>query len=201
MPNIQIYNKGNVVYQPSVPVTDEERPYLPDNYAWDDFVVPELSSRVGGTAPNFIEYRDGIFADQFAVGEEVHTSMQMPHRWQPGSSILLHVHLALPVAADGTDNVKFQCIYEKADLNTVGTVDTIVKEIAVTGGSQYEEFYLEFPAISMTGLQESAILLMKISRIDASGDEYGNDIVVKSIDAHYRAEKLGTAQDTPPFTP
>jgi hypothetical protein len=140
----------------------------------------------------------------FAVNDEVHGEIQMPHRWKPGTTIYPHVHFALDNTAPGaSDNVRWGLSYSVGGGH--GTVfpapgAEVFAEQSVGGDAAYTEYLLSFPTISMSGKVESTMVVIMLRRVAATSNEYGDSVAFLHCDFHCEINAMGTHQESPPFT-
>jgi hypothetical protein len=173
--------------------------------AWDDEPTSGAIIRPGAVAPTEKDYL-GVRHLHFDVGAEASVSMQLKHRWKAGTTVYPHIHIGLAVAAGTPARIQFRFTGYKSAVGYIGTAwgPTDV-EIIVSGFAQYYECIITAGALDMSVYpQESAIVGMKVKRIAATANEYNggtDDVALLSADSHFENEKLGTAQETPPFTP
>lgn len=204
--------KGGL-YTPSVRnVNLHGRPVL-TNVAWDDFVVVGAALRDrGAQVPGWEQAMGlGIWAWHFdwtvAQAEELHFSMQLPHGWVPGSTIYFHTHYALPAAGGGAGQEMVQWGLDYAIASIDGAYPAAAVNVTSTARDVQNEpirqhLLDDIPAagVAMAGHTESCVLLGRVYRPTNIGNDYQNDVILLSMDAHIEINSLGTHEIAPPFT-
>jgi hypothetical protein len=186
--------------------THQGHPVL-SNPVWDDYRIGASVIQIGpANQPSWDVFIGSIRMPAFAVNEEVFFDIQLPHDWKPGSQIRPHVHWAPNGAVvANNDQVKWAIEYEITDMDEVyGGTATITGEetMAVPGIVQKHHFLTEIGApLSMTGFEESCVMICRLYRTAASAQEYAGDAVLLSFDLHYQKEKQGTYNYEPPWGP
>jgi hypothetical protein len=193
------------LFNPSVRVTGAARVHAALS-SWDDSQVPGFASRVGGVAPQFAAFRASLlYTYQFNVNDYVTGSIQLPHGYIPGTSLHPHVHYCLDNTAPGAiANVQWELTYAlSAGIGAAFPAPgaPIVIETNSGGGVAYQEVFADLPTIAFAAGVESAIILVALRRIAASANEYGDVVHLLSWDIHFEKNKLGSAQELPPYTP
>lgn len=133
----------------------------------------------------------------FAAGADklIAGVFQLPHGWAAGSAITPHIHVLCTTAS--TNVSKWRLDYKAVNINGVlaadygaGMYTTGEVQTFTNPNSVRKHVVFSFPAITMTGLTESAIVVWKMTRLAADNTDLG-DIVLLEFDVHYKVEKLG----------
>lgn len=128
-------------------------------------------------------------ADRIIAG-----NFQMPHAWKAGSSISPHLHLMFPTA--NTNVSKWRLDYTIANINgnfSAGNYGTYTSATVVTvtnPNNAQKHGIFSLGAITMTGFTESAVVMWKVTRLDADNTD-ASTIVLLDFDVHYQVEKFG----------
>jgi hypothetical protein len=177
---------------------------------WDDIQIPGYSLRLGASAPTFASWatHSPIYAYFFAAGsdEEVHGSIQMPHRWA-GTSIEFHVHWFPEATADGApaNQAVVWCIdYTWADYGVVfpGTTTAQCGSTPAPNDANVviDKHYITAVATVAPGTGAdggSSVFYFRLYRdANAGGDTYESRAGLLSADAHFESNKLGSNTQT-----
>lgn len=173
---------------------------------WDDYVT-DLSSAAKGASspPAFNEWRTGLRANQFAVGDEVWASIHIRHDWKPGTNVYPHIHW-LTNAATPAGSAVWQLDYSIAKRNDVTpqafpAPTTLTLTQAMT--TQYGHMVVEasdLQAIDGTTLEVDCLIEFRVKRI-TDGGAGGDGLAVfgLQLDCHYQKDRLGTIGKAPDF--
>lgn len=158
---------------------------------WDDSQAPALSLRVGGTAPTFDALVGSVWTYFFASGEEMHGSIQLSHKYIPGSALRPHVHFTFKTAPTVGETVEWGLELIAADVFATfpGASTTTTALYTITASNQLKHILLSLPEISGTGLDRSSILLFRLFR---SGGSSSVEPALLSFDMHFQQGSYGT---------
>jgi hypothetical protein len=172
-------------------------------YVWDDLVSDGILVAAGVGLPPLQVYRGSIEIRHWAVNDQGNLNFHFKHRYVPGTPACVHIHGKLRTGTIATTAlIKFELEYIKGQTGSVDAAPvTVSKEFDISNLAQFTEVLLEFDQIAMAGYVESSNLTVRIKRIAASADEYGDLLAIPEIDCHIQQNKLGTRQELPPFTP
>lgn len=178
---------------------------------WEDMQVPGFAVRVGGTAPTFASWatHTPLYAYFFQAtnDEEVHGSIQMPHRWA-GTPIEFHVHWFPEATADGApanQKVRWCIDYTWAEYG-VAFPATTTAQCSVTHGPAdanvvVDRMYITEVATINPGTgadQASSVLYFRLYRdANDAADNYEGRAGLLSVDAHFESNKLGSNTQSP----
>ena len=179
-------------------------PFLGQDHMWDDMRVPVTSTKRGGSKdPDFSKFLDdgdgsqGVFAEAFdaATEEELYFSAQLPHTYQEGSDIEVHIHWA--PSDSGSGNVVWGLEYAWKSIDGTYGNTTIIEATLSSGGIAKKHLLGELSAaISGTGQKISSMLVCRVFRKAADdADTYSSDAFLLEIDFHLKVNTLGSRQE------
>lgn len=120
----------------------------------------------------------------------------VPGRWDGASDIIFHVLVCLSDAEDAGDTFKFQFSWNQAGETDVVPVTThdAVDEITVVDGTQYATYGLDFTIDYNADAGDVIVAHDDISgrlrRVDSTGTEVDNEIIVLDWHTHYTVDKM-----------
>ncbi len=172
---------------------------------FDDLSIPVFSTSSGSSQPPSIaKLKDngsasqGVFTYSFSASteQELYFTVQMPHAWKEGSTIMPHVHWAAATDLSG-NKVRWGLEYTWVNVASVyGTTTIIYGEdpIAANGAvTAYEHAITDLGGITATGKTLSSILVCRIFRDATAGtDNYASAAFMLSIDFHFERDALGS---------
>jgi hypothetical protein len=151
------------------------------------------------SAPGVVTFTDSAAADTgiatrgFAVDEHLSWVLEYNHQCVTDGNLIFHLHIQGDTAPTGTDKIQFQIDYTIThDDETCAAVTTITKEIDFD--TQYEQVAVVFATLSGIGLAIGDQIKVKLTRIDASADEYGGEAKLCTFGAHVQVDTLGSRQ-------
>ena len=164
---------------------------------WDDLRFPASAIRLpGANAPTVTAYKGGqVLAFVDNADNFIYVIAQLPHAWEEGTDISVHLHWTPQVAggAAGVENVKWDLTHSWA--NEQGTFPGEAA-ITVTRDVQNDavdtHLVTTFADISATGKTFSSILILSLKRDTGVANNYGSDAFLVEIDIHYKRNRLGT---------
>lgn len=172
---------------------------------WDDLQIPGFALRVGGTAPTFASWATHaplyVYFFGASTDEEVHGSIQMPHRWA-GTAIKFHVHWFPEATADGApanQAVRWCINYTWAEYGTA--FPAVSNSCSVTHGPADANVVIDRMYITnvadispgTTADQASSVLYFRLYRdANDAADTYEGRAGLLSVDAHFESNKLGS---------
>ena len=170
---------------------------------WDDLRFPASSIRLpGANAPTVTAYKGGqVLAFVDNADNFVYFMAQLPHTWEEGTDIDIHLHWTPQVAGGGVgaENVKWDLTHSWANEQGIFPVETA---ITVTRDVQDDlidtHLVTSFATISGTGKTFSSMLILSLKRDTGVANNYGSDAFLVEIDIHYKRNRLGTYETNPP---
>lgn len=173
-----------------------------NEYFWKDMTADLNSRGVGATAPNWAVLRDGIYASQFAKGDEVWITFHPNHDVIPGEKFYPHIHWATNSTTD-TGTVVWVVEYtiaEGFDTDAFPATTSIEMTYTFTENKQYQHLITECSdAQAVTMPDVDSLILMRIYRKDDAADTFAGNVFGLTVDIHYRAGKFGTKGKRPDF--
>jgi hypothetical protein len=193
----------------------KEGSYILTTGLWDD--VPCRAAQAGGTSALTQEaYRDSVFQAYFFQHNQddtLHLEWQMPHTWDPTTSVKPHIHIIPMVNPAAAQNIRFTGKYVWSQVGAETPADaswtpfTVDHEVGTA--DQFKQAVVALATVAPpTTPKESNILLMWLRRPGSSdaADTYDTakvlgtaqaNVMVVSIDTHFQKVKLGTVPEIP----
>lgn len=177
--------------------------YLTPAYTWDDLGVSLTTAKPGATRqPGFEKFKDdgagstGVYAWHFdgSAVEELFFERQLPHAIrQLQGELRPHIHWSPKTTSAG--NVRWGLEYTGVSpLGVFGNTTIIYAEDAAEAHSTHQ--IAQFPAIDATTLAISSVLVCRLFRDAAHGnDTYAPDAVATSFDFHIELDGRGSEQE------
>jgi hypothetical protein len=182
---------------------------------WDD--VPCRAGQAGGISALTLEdYRDTDFKAYFFRHNQddiLYLEWQMPHSWDPATSVRPHVHIIPMVNPASSEVIRFSGKYAWSQAGVALPADVSWTPFAVSHTVETtDEFKQAVVALATvappSNPKESNILLMWVMRAGLSdgADTYKTskvlgtgaaNVMVASLDAHYQKVKFGTVAEIP----
>lgn len=187
-------NRRGVESEPTLATTAAtDESITPQDARWDDSQFPAIELRVGGTAPTFAAFRDGIYALFFATGEEAHGSLQLTHQYITGSTLRPHIHFSFVTSPTAADTVIWGLEYSICSVNGVfGASTTVTTTYTAAGSEAFKHCVASFGDLAGTNLRESAIMVFRVFR---SGGTSAQEPALLSFDVHYQKGNFGTVTE------
>jgi len=177
---------------------------IDSNEPWDDIQVNVLASRRGVNPPNDNRTYDyGIaggvefLCSGFDVDEGVDITLQTSHQMKLNSMLDLHIHYVLPTDGVGK-KMKWQVDVVASGIN--GTWQAVAgspftREHTIGANEHTSHKLLDLCDIPAVNTTVSSLYRARITRIDASADEYSGEVYVDFIDGHYQKDTLGSRDE------
>lgn len=172
---------------------------------WEDLRFPASGfNPAGSTAPPTVDTTTGLLSFAGNADNIIGGVAQMPHGWDPGTTIYPHLHL-IATTADAGKNSRWKFEYNRANNtenfeNAYGSYTTLAT-ITVANPNNAATLLLpdSFGALTMTGYRESCCILWRITRLAGSdgADNDTNAWVLAEFDIHYQHKKAGTVTIIP----
>lgn len=174
---------------------------------FDDMKVPVSSTTKGGTRdPDWKVLKNngssqGVFLQWFDkdVEEELYFTVQMPHSWKEGSSIMPHVHWTAETNV-GSNKVVWGLEYTWTNVGGLFGTTTIITgsdPIAAVGTvDAYKHAITALGSVDATGKTLSSMLVCRIFRQATSGtDNFSGDAGLLEIDFHFQIDSGGSKEE------
>lgn len=171
---------------------------------WDDSQAAVIYMRTDGTAltlDRIIPSTGTLYQYRFDLNDEIHSQIQISHRYMVDSTVHLHIHLLNQAAIGATNyNVGIEVEWAWAGINKVmstpATESTV--DCSFQNASAYTHKVFDLKAIapaSGTGTI-SSILFLRIKRVAGTTQSYtANDIFVLGVDCHVEQDTLGSRDE------
>lgn len=177
---------------------------------YTDYLTSGTSLKTGAVAPDFAEFRNGLFLYAFggtgALVEEAHFNVHILHDIKPGSNPTVHIHWAHNVASGSytpdTNDVKWQLDYSYSHGYGAGTYPApTTLTTTQTAGAQYEHHITDDDDMIITdSLEPDGVLLCRVYRDPAdAADTFEFDASIIQVDIHYQIGQIGTPERNRPF--
>lgn len=175
---------------------------------WDDYVTPLTKATFGGAAndPTLTKLYDdgagsgGVWALKFNDGDEVLVTVQMPHRWKEGTTIQPHIHFVCDSNVDPSDNFGIEFEWTWADIGEDYPANTTLQTndipTNVNTNNMHQFVNITSAGIDGSGHTISSVLMCRIKRVVATGDNYAGGVSILDFDVHYEIDTVGSRQIT-----
>ncbi len=173
-----------------------------DLLKWQDLRVSLLSTNAAGSnPPGLVKIlatgsSQGIFCYGFDrnTEEELYTSVQMPHGFHKG---ILDPHVHWQSTDNSIATVVWAIEYVTQNYNQVGSpASEIIRAIQESSGTARKHQIAEFPHINLSGVKDSAIILLRFFReAGSSSDTYNADAIATDLDFHYQFRQSSPGSD------
>jgi len=175
-----------------------------DALVWDDYVTPLGPNNWNGVSnnPTLTKLFDdgsgsqGVYSYIFSDGDEAIITAQLPHSWKQGTTIYPHIHFMCTSDLYPADNFGIEFEYTWADIDEDFPANTTLEtnDISTGASTDYKHQYEDVTAagIDGTGHTISSILLCRVKRVAAAGDNYAGGIAILDFDIHYQKDTVGS---------
>lgn len=176
--------------------------YIPNSSGedqWDDIILPGFALGTGNAAPALISLpivtglRCYGFSGTNNTPDELFAFFELPHGYQEGTDLHVHVHWTPETAA--VADVKWQVAYSVAPVNgTFGAQQTITGTEATAGLASHILTAIS-PVIDGTNLKIGSVIACRLFR-DATdpADTYTGYALLLNFGIHYQVDTLGSRQ-------
>jgi hypothetical protein len=183
-------------------------------FGWHD-ITGNLHNVNGAlNSADYVVYRGGIKAYQFAEGEESFVNFHLPHDYLPGSEIFIHVHWShnSSLVTGGSCTWAFETMYAKGHNQASFEAPVNISVIQNTSIVPYQHMIAETSA-SVSGGSPGVLLDTELLEADGiiQARLYldSNDIITSNasivnpfahfVDIHYQSTGLPTKNKAPDF--
>jgi len=186
--------------------TDGSVTHQGDATVWDDYVTPLGPNNWNGVSnnPTLTKLFDdlagtsqGVYSYVFSDGDEALITIQLPHRWKEGTTIQPHIHFMCTTDVTPTDKIGIEFEYAWADIDedfpansTLSTVDILTGE---NSDNKHQLANVTAAGIDGAGHTISSILLCRLKRVAATGDNYAGGVAILDFDVHFEVDALGSS--------
>lgn len=167
----------------------------------DDSQSAVTYMRVGGTALTLAVLDGGIYQYRFDLGDEIHSQIQLSHRYKVNTPLGLHIHLVNKTAVGATAyNVGIEVEYMWASGGTFFPAAQVLPTVDCSFQNAAALTHGIFPIASLVPEAEqggiSSYLLMRVKRVAGTTESLGgNNIFICGIDVHTERDTLGSRQE------
>jgi hypothetical protein len=176
---------------------------------WSDMLGP--AAQAGGVAALTQEgYRDTgheLLFFRHDQSDALHFQFQMSHTWKAGTAVKFHLHVVPMSAGSGTVafTYRYIAIGVGDEIPALATWGSASMTRDFTAADQHKSSIIPSISIDMTGLAESAIVLVSVARNPAAdtyetakvGGTAAANVAILSADLHYQIDKSGTVDEFP----
>lgn len=174
-----------------------------DATVWDDLKGPLVKAKAPvADFPTYAQVADdgagsvGTFGYYFADGEYLFVTHQIPHDWKEGSTIYPHIHFETTSDVDPADNFKFGYEYTWTNITADRAATTSGEDEDISTGVDSDTMHqianIPTAGIAGTGKTISSIIVFRIYRAAAVGDNYADDVIITDFDIHYEKDTIGS---------
>jgi hypothetical protein len=161
---------------------------------WDDLRFPATAiNPAGQEAPATINNTDGTLDFAGNADNSIAFQAQLPHSYLNETSLEPHIHVLNSAANPGTTT--WILTWRAADVgeNFPATWSTATQTFVLEASAVKHQIF-GFPAITMTGFGDSAIVLFKLTRAASSqaSDTYNAVAKLLEVDIHYQIDNFGS---------
>jgi hypothetical protein len=161
---------------------------------WDDIRMPATSARPGASSPGFdvgnVSNSVGAYCFDKTTDQELYFLTQVPHKYQEGSSVELHIHW-FPNDA-GAGDVTWVAETNWANIGDTWGTNFFNTSIDAADTVQYKHQYHDMAWFDGTGKDVSSMLAVHLYRdANADSDTYDDDACLIEVDFHYRTDTPG----------
>lgn len=180
-----------------------------NNEPWDD-LFGDVGQAVGASALTQEVFRDTTYQMIFMRHDQddsLHFRFQMPHSWDPETSVAMHVHL-VPMADPVSDQVvrfagQYVWVHAAMEIPAAASWTTFTSLKTISPGDAHKEVFAGlFTAAPLANANESDVLLVQVTRTGTDpGDTYTTskpsgtaqaNLGVLYADLHIQKSKIGT---------
>ena len=181
---------------------------------WADLRVAATSTRAAANAPDFAQFKDdgagstGVFIPWFDKNaeEQLWYEIQLTHSYKDSTDLVPHVHWVPKSGGGANEFVVWGLEYVWRNIGDVFGNTTIILSdassaaVATIQGDNpllaSKHYVTELPIISGTGQIISSMLLCRVFRSAAAGDDdYDDDAGLLEIDFHVRVNTLASREE------
>jgi len=141
----------------------------------------------------------GVYAFVFSDGDEALITIQMPHSWKEGTTIQPHIHFMTTSDVSPADNFGIEFEYSWVDIGedfpANSTLETNDISTGINSDIMHQAAHITATGIDGTGHTISSVLLCRIKRVAATGDNYGDGVAILDFDIHFEMDTIGSRQE------
>lgn len=179
------------------------------DFGWDDMLGEITARGTGSTNPNWRNYRNGIYAYEFSVNDEVWINFHILHDYALGTDMYIHAHWSHNSAAVTTGAVTwaFEITYAKGHDQAAFTATKTVTVTQNANTTQYQHMIAEVQMSTSGGsateidtdlLEVDGLIMVRCYLVSNTMDG-GALPFLHMIDIHYQSTGLNTKNKAPNF--
>ena len=170
-----------------------------DEPVYDDLYIGFTGAKQpSANIPTWSAFDTNLKAYQFALNDYLYiNSSEMMHGYKEGTDVEIHIHWV----SNGTDvddrKVKWEVIYDWADMNEAFTGETISSaETTIPNATNVDKthYYTSIVTVSGAGFKIGAMGLARVRRIASTGTEPTGDPFGLQVGLHYQIDTMGSRQ-------
>jgi hypothetical protein len=179
--------------------------FTADSVLYDDIQVGISNIRVPSVNnPTERLYAHGIVAGVefpvlgFGVDDYMYFDVQTSHSMKLNTILDNHIHFTLPNTTNIGDRFQFQLDTIAAGIDVTWAVPAgspFTSEHIIVADDDIKHRLLEIADIPAANTTVSSIYKCKLTRIDATQDEYGSEVYLQFTDCHYQKDTGGSRQE------
>ncbi len=173
--------------------------------AWDDLQVNLSTAKVPpSSAPTWRVFSYGVsggiayYVLGFAVGDNIDFTIQTSHSMELNTVLDNHIHFILPNTTSIGDKFRFQLDVIAAGIDTQYAVPAgspYTAEHTIVANDNTHHRLMEIADISASNDTVSTIYKCRLTRIAATGSEYGSEVYIDYTDCHYIKDAHGSREE------
>lgn len=175
-------------------------------FGWRDITSDIVVRGTGANDPAWVAYTGltEIYAYRFSASTMMQAwfSFHVPHDYVPGTDVYLHVHWSNAAATPNTGNViwGFDYTYAAGHNQAAFGAASNTTVTQASSATRYQHMIAETGAITLSGLEADALILVRVYRDAADGGDTCTDAVfLHTADIHYQSTNLATKNKAPTF--
>lgn len=179
---------------------------------WND-LVSDVTIHTGTNAPNWSNYRDGLYGFAFSpdVMNECFVNFHLRHDYVDGTMVYPHVHWTHNTTNTGTVRWGVEWTFARRGDTGSGTIDfgptqTLYIEHNIDSAAEQYRHHVnestEGNGIYMADFMVDGIIMCRYFRDGGHvNDTFPDPIFLLTVDIHYQTNVMATPSRTPPFYP
>lgn len=166
-------------------------------FGYKDLKAPLTNVTLGPiNSPTFAAFRSGLYAYQFAEGDEVFFTFHVPHDVRPGSVMVPHVHWTTNGTSTQQVGWDFEYSYARGFNQEAFPTTSTISLAEAASGTAWQHMTTE-AASGITVTEPDGLIVVRLAR-NATGTNTDN-VFGLQCDLHYEVDRLCTPNKTPDF--
>lgn len=173
-----------------------------DPTGWADITAEITERGTGANNPPFSTFRGGINCFTFSATAmmECFASFHIPHTYKAGTPVYFHTHWAQSTANTGTVRWGFEYTFARGYAQEAFPATQTVYVEQAGSSTQYMHMIAETTAITIPNLEVDGILLVRIFRDAAHGNDTNTQTAALiTADIHIEVDRVATKNRNFPF--